>query len=322
MKAVVYDRYGPPEVLRVEDVPKPAPREDEVVVEVRASSINSWDWDLLLGTFQGRLGFMAFRKPKMKILGADIAGVVESTGAGVTRFRPGDAVFGDISGSGWGGFAEYAAVRGSVLAPKSEALGFDEAASLPQAGVLALQGLRNGQRTAAKRVLINGAGGGVGTLAVQIATSRGAHVTGVDRAGKLPALRSLGADEVIDFEQSDFTRTGERYDVILDVSAGRSILANRRALAPAGRYVAVGGKTGSILGTLAVGPLLSMTGDRTTGVLVHRPNPDDLVALNDLVERGDVTPVIDGRYPLEQVPAALRRFGEGGVIGKLVITMG
>lgn len=321
MKAVVYDRYGPPSVLRYEEVPLPTPADDEVLVKVHASSVNSWDWDLLIGSFQGRIGFMGLRTPKMTILGADIAGVVEVTGSGARRFRPGDTVFGDISGSGWGGFAEYVAVRESLLAPKSAAIDFDEAASLPQAGVLALQGLRDGRLETGKRVLVNGAGGGVGTLAVQMAMAEGAEVTGVDSSSKLPALRSLGVDHVIDYAQTDFARTGDRYDVILDVFDTRSLFAHRRALAPGGHAVVVGGNTGAILPMLLIGPLLSRTGDRTTGVLFHRPNADDLMTLNELVERGAIRPVIDERYPLERVPEALRRFGDGDVVGKLVITM-
>lgn len=321
MKAIVYDTYGPPEVMRYEEIPVPKPGDDEVLVKVHASSVNSWDWDLLVGSFQGRLGFMALTKPKMPILGADIAGVVESTGPGATRFQPGDAVYGDVSGVGWGGFAEYVAVKDTVLAPKPEALDFSVAASLPQAGVLALQGLRKGGWGPGKRVLINGAGGGVGTLAVQMAKFDGAEVTGVDSAAKLPTIGALGADHVIDYATTDFARTGDRYDLILDVFSTRSAVAQRRALAQGGRSVVVGGSNRSIFPILVVGPLLSLTGDRRAGVLFHRPNPDDLEAVGELVAKGSVEPVIEERYPLEQVPEAMRRFGERGVVGKLVITV-
>ena len=320
MKAIVYHEYGSPDLLELHDVDKPVVEDDEVLVRVHAASVNSWDWDLLTGTFQGRLG--GFRAPKYKILGADIAGRVEAAGRNVRQFEPGDEVFGDISGNGWGGFAEYVSVPESALASKSDSLTFEEAAAVPQAAVLALQGLRDkGQIQPGQSVLINGAGGGVGTFAVQIAKSFGTEVTGVDSTAKLDMVRSIGADHVIDYTQEDFTKNGQHYDLILDVVASRSIFECRRALRPGGMYVMVGGSTAAILQAVVFGPLVSMIGSKKTGILMHRPNQKDLIYLNQLFETGKVVPVIDKRYLLSEVANAFRRFGEGHVTGKVVITM-
>lgn len=322
MKAVVYEQYGSPDVLRLEDVDKLVAKDDEVLVRVHAASVNSWDWDRLTGNFQGRLEIGALRKPKHKVLGADIAGRVEAVGSNVKQFQPGDEVFGDISGCGWGGFAEYVCVPARALAAKSGSMTFEQAAAVPQAGSLALQALRDrGRIQPGSRVLINGAGGGMGTFAVQIAKSSGAEVTGVDHTSKLDALRSIGADQIIDYTVEDFTTNGQRYDLILDVVASRSIFDYRRALSPNGICVIVGGSTPAILQSLILNPLLSITGDRKTSVLMYKPKTDDLVYMNDLFEAGKVVPVIAGRYPLTEVAEALRRFEEGDVIGKIVITM-
>jgi NADPH:quinone reductase-like Zn-dependent oxidoreductase len=248
MKAVVYTQYGQPDVLEFKDVAQPAPKDGEVLIRVYASSVNSWDWDRLRGTpLLTRLDG-GLLKPRHTILGADVAGRIESTGSSVTHFLPGDEVFGDLSGCGWGGFAEYDCARESMLAVKPADLTFEEAAAVPQAAVLALQGLRKGGRIRrGRRVLINGAGGGVGTFAVQIAKALGAEVTGVDSTAKLEMLRSLGADHVIDYTREDFTRNGKRYDLILDVVAVRSIVNYRRALRRNGTYVMVGGSTTTLL---------------------------------------------------------------------------
>jgi NADPH:quinone reductase-like Zn-dependent oxidoreductase len=300
-------------------VPAPVAADEQVLVRVHASSLNSWDWDLLTGTFQGRLG--AFRKPKHQILGADIAGTVEAVGDAATRFQPGDEVFGDISGAGWGGLAEYVAVPERVLAPKSASLSFEEAAAAPQAGVLALQGLHKGHIQAEQRVLINGAGGGVGTFAVQIAKSFGTEVTGVDHTAKLHTMRGVGADHVIDYTQQDFTKMGRQFDLILDVLASQSIFDCRRALSPTGRYVLVGGPTPLILQALIVGPFASLVGDKKTGILMHRPNAEDLAHLNRLFETGRIAPVIDRQYPLSEAAEAFRRLGKQQASGKIVITV-
>ncbi len=320
MKAIVYHEYGSPDLLELQDVDKPVAGDDEVLVRVHATSVNSWDWDLLTGRFQGRLG--GFRKPKYEILGADIAGRVEAAGTNAKQFEPGDEVFGDISGCGWGGLAEYVSVPESVLAPKSDGLTFEEAAAAPQAAVLALQGLRDKRQIQpGQNVLINGAGGGVGTFAVQIAKSFGAEVTGVDSTGKLDTVRSIGADHVIDYTQEDFTKNGQHYDLILDVVASRSIFDCRRALKPGGIYVVVGGSTAAILQAVVLGSLVAMIGSKKTSLLIHKPNQKDLVYLNELFETGKVAPVIDGRYPLSEAAGAFRRFGEGKVKGKVVITV-
>jgi len=321
MKAIVYHKYGSPDVLQLEEVEIPTPGNDEVLVKILAASVNSWDQDLLRGRpLLARLGIGLFR-PRRKKLGADIAGRVEAVGKNAKQFQPGDEVFGDISGSGWGGFAEYVCARENALVPKPASMTFDEAAAVPQAAVLALQGLRDkGQIQPGQKVLINGAGGGVGTFAVQIARSYGAEVTGVDSTPKLDMLRSLGADHVIDYTQEDYTRNGLRYDLILDVVVNRSIFDYKRALNPGGTFVVIGGSTARVFQILLVAPWISMTGSKKMGLLLHKANKG-LAYLIELVEAGEVVPVIDRRYPLSEVPEAFQYFGEGNVRGKLVITM-
>jgi len=323
MKAIVYSRYGPPDVLELKEIARPTPKENEVLVKVLAASVNSWDWDLLRGTpFANRLMF-GIVKPKIGILGCDIAGQVEAVGRNVKQFQPGDEVFGDISGCGWGGFAEYVCARENVLALKLASMTFEEAAAVPQAAVLALQGLRDkGKIQPGQKVLINGAGGGAGTFGVQIAKSFGAEVTGVDSASKLDMLRSIGADHVIDYTQEDFTKNGQVYDLILDVVTHRSIFDYKRALSPMGIYVMLGGGSWArVFQTMFLGPLISMTGSKKMGLLMHKPNKKDLNYMNGLFEAGKVKPVIDRLYPLSEVAEALRYFGEGHVKGKVVITV-
>ena len=319
MKAVVYDEYGPPEVLKLREVDMPVPQDDEVLVRVHAASVNQWDWDFVRGKpLLVRLG--GWRKPQYTILGADIAGVVEAVGGNVTRFRPGDEVFGDISGSGWGGFAEYAAVGENALALKPAGLSFEQAAAVPQAAVLALQALRQGGVRPGLQVLINGAGGGVGTFAVQLAKSFGAEVTGVDSPAKLEMVRSIGAEHVIDYTAEDFTRTGRRYDLILDVAAHHSVFAYERALNRGGSYVLVGGSTPALLQVLVIGALMPIARKKKMSLLMHTPNKE-LRTVSDLIETGRIAPVIDRRYPLSRVAEAVRYLGEGNAQGKVVITM-
>lgn len=321
MKAVVFKKYGLPDVLELKDVKKPTPRSNEVLVKVHAASINAWDWDLLRGTpFVNRLMF-GLLKPKYKILGCDIAGRVERVGSKVKRFRQGDEVFGDLSGCGWGGFAEYVSVRDNALALKSAGMTFKTAAAIPQAALLALQGLRKGQIRPGQKVLINGASGGAGTFAVQIAKLFGAEVTGVCSTEKMKLVRSLGAEHVIDYSQTDFTRNGRLYELILDMAAYHSIFDYRRSLAPKGIYVMAGGATARIFQTMLLGPLISMTGNRKMSLLLHRPNRG-LAFINELFEAGKIVPVIDRCYPLKEAAAALRYFGEGHARGKVVITLG
>lgn len=321
MKAIVYQKYGSPDVLQLEDVDTPAIDDGDVLVRVRAASVNSWDWDLLRGTpFLNRLG--ALRTPKHKILGADIAGQVEAVGRDVSRFQPGDEVYGDLSGCGWGGFAEYVSAAEDALAPKPANLTFEDAAAVPQAGVLAVQGLRlHGPIQPGQHVLVNGAGGGVGTFAVQIARSFGAEVTGVDSTEKLDMVRSIGADHVIDYTQDDFTSTEQRYDVILDCALHRSIFDCRRALAPRGTHILIGGSAARIIQAFALATPISIVGGKKTRILLHKPGAADLAELTALLEAGTVVPVIDRRYTLSEVPEALRYFGEGHVQGKIVITV-
>lgn len=321
MKAVVYTHYGSPDVLHLEEVDQPVPTDDEVLVEVHAASVNSWDWDLVRGRpYLTRLE--GLRTPKYKILGADIAGRVVAAGANVTRFQPGDEVFGDISGCGWGGFAEYVCADAAALVTKPADMTFAQAAALPQAGVLALQGLyKYGPPQRGQKVLLNGAGGGVGTLALQIVKASGAEVTCVDSAAKLDMLRALGADHVIDYAQEDFTRTGQRYDLILDVAAQRSVFAYTRVLRPEGVFVVVGGATGTIAQVALLGSWVARRQGSKLGLLIHRPNPDDLEALKKRFAAGTLRPVIDKVYPLHEVPAAIRYLGAGHALGKVVIAI-
>jgi len=319
MKAIVYTKYGPPDVLQLKEVAKPTPKDNEVLVEVHAASVNDWDWGLLRGKpFVNRLLF-GLRKPKVKILGCDIAGRVEAVGRNVKQFQPGDEVFGDISGCGMGDFAEYVCARENVLAQKSASMTYEEAAVVPQAAVLALQGLRKGQIQPGQKVLINGAGGGVGTFGVQIAKSFGAEVTGVDSTGKLDMVRSIGADQVIDYTKEDFTKSGRRYDLILDVVVYRSIFDYKRALSPKGIFVMIGGSIPRVFLIALTAPLI--TRSKKLVILAHKPNSKDLIFMNNLFEAGKVVPVIDRRYPLSEVPEALRYFGKGHVQGKVVITV-
>jgi len=319
MKAIVYTEYGTPDVLQLKEVAKPTPKENEVLIKVHAASVNDWDWGLLRGTpFVNRLMF-GLLKPKTKILGCDIAGRVEAVGKNVNQFQPGDEVFGDLSGSGFGGFAQYVCAREDVLALKHANMTFEEAAAAPQAGVLAVQGLRKGQIQKGKKVLINGAGGGVGTFAVQIAKSFGAEVTGVDSTRKLDMLLSMGADHVIDYTKEDFTKNRQAYDLILDVVVYRSMFDYKRALGSKGIFVMIGGSIPRIFQIVITAPLI--TRNKKLVILAHKPNPKDLFFINDLFEAGKVKPVIDRCYPLTQVPEALRYFGEGHHQGKIIITL-
>ncbi|GMQ85971.1 MAG: NAD(P)-dependent alcohol dehydrogenase [Acidimicrobiia bacterium] len=324
MKAIVYRQYGSPDVLELQDVEKPVVGDDGVLIRVHAASVNRSDWETLTAhPVYVRLGGAGFLKPKRTILGSDIAGRVEAVGDNVTQFRPGDEVFGDILWHGLGGFAEYVSVsENAPLVLKPTSMTFEEAAAIPQAAVLALQGLRDkGQIQQGHTVLVNGAGGGAGTFAVQIAKSLGAEVTGVDSTTKLDMMRSTGADHVIDYTSEDFAKGGRRYDRILDFAGHRSIFAYRRALRPEGTYVMVGGSMPRLLQLVVVGSLISRMGSTQMGLLMAKPNKEDLSYLAGLVDDGVVTPVIDKRYELSEVPEALRYLGEGRVRGKLVIAV-
>jgi len=322
MKAIVCQRYGPPEGLALEDLPMPEPKAGEVRVRVHAASVNAADWHLMRGTpFLVRLMF-GLRKPKFSILGADMAGHVDAVGDGVAALQPGDAVFGDLSGCGFGAFAEYVCVPEEALAPMPAGLTFDEAAAVPMAAVTALQALRDkGQIQEGFKVLIAGASGGVGSFAVQIAKALGAEVTALGRTEKLEMVRALGADRVIDTTQEDVTQLGELYDLILDAAAYRSILAYRPLLRPEGAYVLVGGSNAQLLQTLLMGPWLSRTGGRRMEMVMAKPNRDDLREVSALIEAGSVRPVVDRRFPLHGVPDAIRHLESRKAQGKVVITV-
>jgi NADPH:quinone reductase-like Zn-dependent oxidoreductase len=315
MKAVVYDRYGSPDELRVEEVPAPSPAAGQVLVRVAATSVNLSDWECLRGSpSYSRLGGLL--KPAVRTLGSDIAGWVDAVGPGVTRFAPGDEVYGDNLALK-GGFAELAVAPETALAHKPAGLTFVEASTIPQAGVIALQG--TGTATAGSRVLINGAGGGSGSFAIQLAKRLGAHVTGVDNAGKLELMRSLGADEVIDYHRDDFTRGADRYDLVLDLVAGRSVFAYRRALAPGGRYRCVGGTTRALLRVLTAGWVVGRVTGRRLGVLAVKQGPAHFEPLAALCVAGEVGIRIDRTFGLAEVPAALAHVGTGRALGKVVV---
>ena len=320
MKAIVHTRYGPPDVLRLEEVPRPIPADDEILVKVHAVSVNRSDWEGLTGKpLYARMN--GLRKPRRQILGSDVAGRVEAAGRDHTDFQPGDDVFGEMESYG-GGFAEYVCTRGTHWARKPPTMTFEAAASIPQAGVIALQGIRDrGGVKAGQSVLINGAGGGAGTFAIQLARSYGAEVTAVDNAGKLDFMRSLGADHVIDYAKVDFTRNGLRYDLILDLIADRSAVSYARALRSGGTYYAVGGSVATFLQILLLAPWLRMARNRKLRVLAVRRNRKDLLHVTELCQAGRLVPAIDRTYPLSDVPAALRWLGEGHVKGKVVITV-
>lgn len=323
MKAIVYTKYGPPDVLQLMEVAKPEPGEDQVLVRVHAASVNALDYRRFEKTSaMGRLMEERFIKSAGKILGADIAGRVEAVGASVKQFQPGDEVFGVAAGSR-GGFAEYACAAEGHLGLKPTNLSFEAAAAIPVAAVTALQGLRDrGQIRPGQKVLIIGTSGGVGTFALQIAKSFEAEVTAVCSTRNLDMARSIGADHVIDYTVEDFTQNGQRYDLIIGVNGYHSILDYRHALAPRGRYVAIGGSMSQILQGMLAGPVLSIIGRKKMGFMgIARTNQKDLVTMKELVEAGKVAPVIEKCYPLNEVPAAMRYLAEGHSKGKVVITV-
>ncbi|MDT0141717.1 NAD(P)-dependent alcohol dehydrogenase [Microbacterium sp. PRC9] len=316
MRAVVYERYGSPERLELRDVPRPVPGAGEVLVEVVATSVNLSDWEGLHGSpAYARLGGL-FR-PRRRILGSDIAGRIAAVGDGATRFAVGDAVFGDIMPR-YGGFAEFVAVPESMLAPKPAELSFAEAAALPQAAAIATHAVALAKPGA--RMLLNGAGGGSGSLAIQLAVQQGVQVTAVDNAGKLDFLRALGADEVIDYRRDDFTRQGP-YDLIVDLVARRSVFAYARALAKGGRCVMVGGTARTLIRMLTAGALLGALTRKHLGVLFVRQRPSAFVPVAERCAAGEVQVHIDRVFPLDQVPEALAWHGEGRALGKVVVAV-
>jgi len=320
MKAIVYTEYGSPDVLQLKEVAKPVPTDDEILIKVQAASVNRSDWEGLTGKpLYARLG--GLRKPSSPILGSDVAGRVEMAGRNHNQFQPGDEVFGEM-GNYHGGFAEYVCTRGRAWTLKPAGMTFEQVAAIPQAGVIALQGIRDkGQVQPGQSVLINGAGGGAGSFAVQLAKLYGAEVTGVDNPGKQDFVRSLGADHVIDYTREDFTKNGKQYDFILDLIAHRTAFAYARALKPNGSYYAVGGSVATFLQFLLFGSWIRRTSGKKVRLLAVQRNRKDLVTITEMCEAGKVVPVIDRRYPLSEVPEALRYLGEGRVKGKVVITV-
>jgi NADPH:quinone reductase-like Zn-dependent oxidoreductase len=320
VKAIVRETYGPPDVLHFEEVPLPTVGDGDVLVRVQAASANAGDWHLLRGTPLPFRLVAGLRTPKFKIIGNDIAGCVEAVGRNVTKFRPGDEVFGELSRCGFGAYAEFAAAPEKALVLKPANLSFEEAAAIPTAGCTALQGLRQGRIERGQRVLINGASGGVGTFAVQIAKSFGTEVTAVCSTRNIDVVRSIGADHVLDYTTTDFTVLGQRYDLILAVNGDRSIWDYKRALSADGAYVMTGGSNRQLRDALLFGPLLSMGGQKL-GSLLMKPNQADLLFLKELCEAGKVRPVIDRRFPLREAPAAIRYVEDGRARGKIVITV-
>jgi NADPH:quinone reductase-like Zn-dependent oxidoreductase len=322
MKAIVYTKYGSPDVLHLEEVPKPTPNDDEVLVKVRATAVNAADWRLMRADpFFVRFS-VGLLTPKNQILGADVAGVVEAVGQNVARFQPSDAVYGDLSGNGWGGLAEYVCAPELLWARKPANLTFEEAAAVPLAAVTALQGLRDfGRIQPGQRVLIQGASGGVGTFAVQIAKAFGAEVTAVCSTTKMEIARAHGADHVIDYTREDFADNGRKYDLILAANGSRQLSDYERALTHTGIYVVAGGSMSQLFQAMLLGPIKSRPGGKTIRTFTANPDQKDLDILTELIEAGKVIPEIDRRYPLREAPEAVRYLEAGHARGKVIISL-
>ncbi|MBI5298664.1 MAG: NAD(P)-dependent alcohol dehydrogenase [Chloroflexi bacterium] len=319
MKAIVYEKYGSPDVIQLKDVEKPTPKDDEVLIKIHAASVNAYDWhfltaDIFLIRFMGG----GLLKPKNTRLGADMAGRIEAVGKSIKQFQPGDEVFGMVKGS----FAEYTCAPENALALKPVNTSFDEAAAIPMAAITALQGLRDeGQIRAGQKVLINGASGGVGTFAVQIAKSFGAEVTAVCSTRNLEQARSIGADHVIDYTKEDFTKNGQQYDLVFAANGYHSLSAYKRALTPKGIYIMAGGSMAQIFQSMLMGSMMSETGGRKMSGVSAKRNQDDLVFIQELFEAGKVKSIIDRQYPLSEAAEALRYLGAGHARGKVVISV-
>jgi len=320
VKAFVYTRYGSPDVLQLKEIAKPVLSNEELLIKVHAVSINGSDRESLIGK-PGYVRMSGLFKPSQQILGSDIAGVVEAVGNNNAEFQPGDEVFGEIPGY-HGGFAEYVCTHGKTLARKPTGMTFEEAAAIPQGGVIALNGIRKkGGVQPGQEVLINGAGGSAGTFAVQLAKLNGAEVTTVDNPGKLDFLRSLGADHVVDYTREDFTKAGKEYDLILDLIAQRSVFSYARALKPGGTYFFVGGYVSIIFQVLLIGPWIKRSTGKNIRMLAVPQNREDLLAITELWEAGKVRPVIDRKFPFNAIPEAMRYIGDGHAKGKVVVTV-
>jgi NADPH:quinone reductase-like Zn-dependent oxidoreductase len=321
MKAIVLEKYGSPDQLKLKEVEKPIPKDDEVLIKVHAVALNDWDWQVILGKpFANRLMFGLF-KPKKKILGCDVAGIVEEVDNNAKKYKPGDEVYGDLCECGFGGLAEYVCAKENALASKPKTMTFEQAAAIPQAAMLAVQGLIDrGNIKPGLKLLINGAGGGVGTFALQIAKLFKAEVTGVDSAEKSDMMLSLGFDYVIDYKKEDFTKNGQRYDIILDNKISRSAFDFVKSLTPNGMYVTTGGSSAKLIKLIIFSPLISWIYKKKMKLVILKPNKD-LAYINELFEAGKIHPVIDKTYKLEEVTDAFRYFGAGHHKGKVVITI-
>ncbi|MBN1118597.1 MAG: NAD(P)-dependent alcohol dehydrogenase [Bacteroidales bacterium] len=318
MKAITYHKYGSADVLRFEDVDVPTPGVKEVLVKVHACSINDFDWGLLRGKPFVNKAINGFRKPRRTILGSDIAGEVVETGKEVTQFQKGDKVFGDISNY-WGGFAEFVCAKENLLTFKPDFLSYTEAAALPQAGVLALQGVLDKMKVSeGQHVLINGAGGGSGSFAIQLAKHLGAEVTGVDSSIKLENMLKLGADQVIDYTKQDFTKNISSYDIIIDIYGTHGILDYKRALKPGGIYKMIGGSSSTIIQTMLFGSVISLFSNKKLGIIAHKPNKN-LQTLLELADTGIIKPIVDKVFKLKDTAKAFEYFGNGLTMGKVVI---
>ncbi len=320
MKAVVYEKYGSPEVLQLKEVEKPVPKEKQILVKVKAASVNSWDWDMLTGKpYLYRLLF-GWLKPRLNILGADVSGVVEAVGANVTQWKVGDEVFGDISSETWGGFAEYVCANEKYWVLKPAAMTHEQAAAIPQAATLAWQALTNQTKIQkGQKILINGAGGGAGTFAIQLAKLHGAEVTAVDHTSKLDLMKSLGADHVMDYTRENYTQNGQHYDRIVDFVASQSVIHYKAILAENGIFVMVGGKITTILQVALLGALVTWGSNKKIGLLMWQPSTPDLEYLKQLFNEAKLTPVIHKTYELAETPQALWEMGQGTVRGKAII---
>jgi len=320
MKAVVYSRYGSPDVLQIREIPNPVPTDDQILIKIHAVSINGSDRESLIGK-PGYVRMSGLLRPNNPILGSDIAGVVEAVGKNNAEFQDGDKVFGEIPGY-HGGFAEYICTSGRTMMRKPAGLTFQEASAIPQGGVIALNGIiKKGRVQAGQKVLINGAGGSGGTFAVQLAMLQGADVTGVDNTGKLDFLRSLGADHALDYTQENYTNNRNQYDLILDLTAHRSAFAYARPLKPNGTFFMVGGSLGTIFQILFLGPLIRRMTGRNVRMLMVPQNREDLIAITELCVAGKIRPVIDRTYSFDEIPEAMRYVSEGQAKGKVVISV-
>ena len=321
MKAIIFEKYGQTDVLEFKEVEKPAPKATEVLIKVRAVAINDWDWQLMQGIpFANRMMHGLF-KPKTKILGCDIAGIVEEIGAQVKTLKKGDEVYGDTSDRGFGGFAEYVSVDEKAITIKPTMMTFEEASATSHASMLAVQGLIDkGKIKQGQKLLINGAGGGVGIFGIQIAKSHGCEVTGVDSADKFDIMRSMGFDHVIDYKKEDFTKNEKQYDLILDTKTNRPIQRYVRSLSLKGTYVTVGGLTSKLMQVLYMAPFISLFTKKKVCLVALKPNKD-LDYINQLFEEGKLKYVLDGPYQLNEVPKAMQYYGEGKHKGKVIVSM-